>query len=188
MPALEAATYRCGVAPDMMHAGRRVPLVVGRTLFDAADELAMVVPASCRRSGRCRECVVEVRSGGEALSVPAPAEAYLRPGFRLACCARIEREPPDDLEFAVLRRRLRIFPPPPGPALEIDPVVTAEGGRVLYDGADVDAAPQRILGIALDVGTTTVVLELVDLVSGEALAAASFENPQRFGGSERLAG
>src|SRR3990172_6504436 len=40
-----------GVAADLVHAGRRVPLVAGRTLFDAADELDMVVPASCRRSG-----------------------------------------------------------------------------------------------------------------------------------------
>lgn len=154
---------------DLIHAGRRVPLATGRTLFDAADELAMVVPASCRRSGRCRECVVEILEGAEALGAPTPAEAYLRPGFRLACQATVERAPAGDLEFAVLRRRLRIFPPPPGPPLEIDPVVEVRG---------------RPLGIALDVGTTTVVLEIVDLGDGRALAAGAFENPQRFGGSD----
>lgn len=147
----------------------------------------MVVPASCRRSGRCRECVVEVRAGSDALAPREPEEAYLGAGFRLACRARIERLPDEDLEFAVLRRRLHIFPPPPGPRLEVDPVVTVDGGRVRYDGEDVDAAPARPLGIALDVGTTTVVLELVDLRSGEALAAAAFENPQRFGGSDVMA-
>ena len=39
-------------------------------------------------------------------------------------------------------------------------------------------------GIALDLGTTTVVLRLVDLATGEIVADASFENPQRFGGSD----
>ena len=55
------------------------------------------------------------------------------------------------------------------------------------DGTPVDdlgPAHGRVLGLALAVGTTTVVLELVDLGSGEAIAAAAFENPQRFGGSD----
>src|SRR6202034_4800575 len=41
-----------------------------------------------------------------------------------------------------------------------------------------------ILGLAMDLGTTTVVLRLVDLETGELIADTSFENPQRFGGSE----
>ncbi len=40
------------------------------------------------------------------------------------------------------------------------------------------------VGVAVDLGTTTVVLELVDLRSGAVLAIASIENPQRFGGSD----
>jgi uncharacterized 2Fe-2S/4Fe-4S cluster protein (DUF4445 family) len=173
------------VARDLVHGGRRVPLVPGRTLFDAADELAMVVPASCRRSGRCHECVVEVLRGGDGLSAPDEQEAFLRPGYRLACRAVVEREPEDsDLEFVVLRRRLKILMPPPGPALEVDPAITVEGGRVRWHGEDVDRVRDRLLGVALDVGTTTVVLQLLDLRSGEPLAAGAFENPQRFGGSD----
>src|SRR5208283_6234838 len=41
-----------------------------------------------------------------------------------------------------------------------------------------------IHGIAMDLGTTTVVVRLLDLESGELIADTSFENPQRFGGSE----
>ena len=170
---------------DLVHAGRRVPLVPGRTLFDAADELAMVVPASCRRSGRCHECVVEILRGEDALTPPDEQEAFLRPGYRLACRATLAGEPAaGDLEFVVLRRHLKILMPPPGPPLEVDPVVTAEGGRTRWDGEDVDAARGRLLGIALDVGTTTVVLQVLDLRSGESLAVGAFENPQRFGGSD----
>ena len=36
----------------------------------------------------------------------------------------------------------------------------------------------------MDLGTTTVVLRLIDLETGELIADTSFENPQRFGGSE----
>ncbi len=170
---------------DLVHAGRRVPLVPGRSLFDAADELEMVVPASCRRSGRCHECVVEILRGGDALSPPDEQEAFLRPGFRLACRAVVEREPAaTDLEFVVLRRRLRILMPPAGPPLEVDPAVRVVDGRVRWFDEDVDAARDRLLGVALDVGTTTVVLQVLDLRTGEALAAGAFENPQRFGGSD----
>ncbi len=173
------------VARHLVHAGRRVPLVPGGTLFDAADELAMVVPASCRRSGRCHECVVEILRGEDALSRPDPQEAFLRPGYRLACRATVEREPREsDLEFVVLRRHLKILLPPDGPPLDVDPTVTVRDGRVRWSGEDVDVARRRLLGIALDVGTTTVVLQVLDLRTGEALAVGAFENPQRFGGSD----
>ncbi len=180
------------MAPDLVHAGHRVPLVPGRTLFDAADELELVVPASCRRSGRCHECIVEVTAGGEALTAPGDEEGFLRPGYRLACRAGVKRSD-IDIEFDVLRRRLRIFMPPDGPPLEVDPAARVIDGRVRLladDGTmadDLGPAHGRLLGMALDVGTTTVVLELVDLASGEALAAAAFENPQRFGGSDVMA-
>ena len=172
--------------------GHRVPLVPGRTLFDAADGLELVVPASCRRSGRCHECIVEVTAGDDALMPPTVDEAFLRPGFRLACQAVVERADVE-VEFVILRRRLRIFMPPKGPSPEVDPAVRVIGGRVRLlaadgtPGDDLGATTGRLLGVALDIGTTTVVLELVDLASGEALAAAAFENPQRFGGSDVMA-
>ena len=157
----------------------------GRTLFDAADELAMVVPASCRRSGRCHECVVEILRGGDALSPPDEQETFLRPGYRLACRTVVEREPSaTDLEFVVLRRHLKILMPPDGPALDLDPAITIRDGRIRWFDEDVDGARERLLGVALDVGTTTVVLQVLDLRTGQALAVGAFENPQRFGGSD----
>ena len=39
----------------------------------------------------------------------------------------------------------------------------------------------------MDLGTTTVVLRLINLETGELAADASFENPQRFGGSDIMA-
>ena len=166
------------MAPDLVHAGHHVPLVVGGTLFDAADELDMVVPASCRRSGRCHECIVEILRGGDALSPTDEQERFLRPGYRLACRATVVGEPAEgDLEFIVLRRRLKILMPPSGPPLEVDPAITIRDGRVRWYDEDVDAARERLLGIALDVGTTTVVLQLLDLATGEALAVGRLREP-----------
>ena len=54
--------------PDVIHGTDHRPLVVGRSLFDYADEVSAAVPASCRRTGRCRECVVEGRQGADHLS------------------------------------------------------------------------------------------------------------------------
>jgi uncharacterized 2Fe-2S/4Fe-4S cluster protein (DUF4445 family) len=170
--------------PDVIHGHERRPLVAGRTLFDEADELSVMVPASCRRLGRCRECVVEVRAGADQLSPRTEAEAFLAGGFRLACQATVERADAD-LEFWVLRRRLRILLAPEGYVPEVDPPVRRAGDAVVRDGGEA-LGPWlgRLLGLAVDVGTTTVVLELVDLETGETAAMAALENPQRYGGSD----
>ena len=68
--------------------------------------------------------------------------------------------------------------------LQLDPAVTRDGDRILIDGVEVERSTGPIHGIAMDLGTTTVVLRLIDLESGELIADTSFENPQRFGGSE----
>jgi uncharacterized 2Fe-2S/4Fe-4S cluster protein (DUF4445 family) len=194
--------------PDVVHGTERRPLVPGRLLFDEAGELSVVVPASCKRTGRCHECVVEMRAGADQLSPPTAEEAFLRPGFRLACQARVERTD-HDVEFGILRRRLRIqlAPELQGPVPHLDPGVRAVDGRYIGEpipwagpasGGLADSDPELRppapvdlgrsygppVGLAVDVGTTTVVLELVDLERGTVLAVAAFENPQRFGGSD----
>jgi uncharacterized 2Fe-2S/4Fe-4S cluster protein (DUF4445 family) len=156
------------------------------TLFDRADELAWRVPTSCRRTGRCHECIVEVTAGAERLSAPTEAESFLRPPFRLACQAELA-DADADIRFAVVRRRLQIVEPEPytrsGP---LEPMVYERDGVILW--GDEPIAPARtggrLHGIALDVGTTTVVFELVDLVDGRSLEVVAIENPQRFGGSD----
>ena len=55
----------------------------------------------------------------------------------------------------------------------------------MYSGdRRLEAYRGQVYGLAVDAGTTTVVMNLVDLESGDVLATASFENPQRFGGSD----
>jgi uncharacterized 2Fe-2S/4Fe-4S cluster protein (DUF4445 family) len=156
-----------------------------RTLFDRADDLALAVPTSCRRTGRCRECIVEVSGGAEHLSAPTESERFLRPPFRLACQAAID-DPAADVAFSVVRRRLQIVFPEPAPPAAVDPMVDVHEGLVFWGEEQV--APlrpgARPHGVALDVGTTTVLAELVDLTDGRTLETVALENPQRFGGSD----
>ena len=169
------------------HDGKTEPLAIGMTLFDCADELAVEVPTSCQRNGRCHECVVEVSAGNDALCARTEAESFLRPPYRLACQALVERDD-IDVAFAPLRRRPRILvrahvdtAAAPG---AFDPLVTRRGDDVLYDGEVVDRYRGHMLGLAVDLGTTTVVLDFVDLETGKSVHSAAFENPQAFGGSD----
>ena len=166
------------------HAGEIRPLTAGKTIFDYADELAVEVPTSCKRTGRCHECVVEVTQGMAALCPRSEAEGFLRDDFRLACQAMVAR---DDLDvaFAPLRRRARILTLGSDmAAIELDPVVTVRGDEVLYDGTVIDRFRGHVCGLAIDLGTTTVVVDLIDLLTGRHIRTMGFENPQRFAGSD----
>jgi len=157
------------------------------SLFDFADSLSVRVPTSCGRTGECHECIVEVRRGREALTPPTDEEKFLRGNYRLACQACVS-DTEVDIEFAVLRRQPRILTTGTKREIEIRPAYQRSGDDVVYDGGEksvvVDQYRGDIYGIAADLGTTTVVLNLVNLESGETEYTASFENPQRFGGSD----
>jgi uncharacterized 2Fe-2S/4Fe-4S cluster protein (DUF4445 family) len=158
----------------------------GSSLFDYAELMGVSVPTSCRKQGKCKECVVEIFAGMECLSGRAASEAHLKGDFRLSCCCRIVQEQ-GTVRCHTLQRG--------GMSIErqahqlvqcrsLDPAVTRDGRRILLDGVEIDRSTGPIHGIAVDLGTTTVVLRLLNLETGEVVADASFENPQRFGGSD----
>jgi uncharacterized 2Fe-2S/4Fe-4S cluster protein (DUF4445 family) len=159
------------------------------SLFDFADSLSIRVPTSCGRTGECHECIVEVRRGASALTPLTESEKFLRGNYRLACQALVT-DPSADIEFSVLRRQPRILTSGTRRDVELRPAYVRgdDGESVVFNGPEgpvtVDTFRRAIYGIAADLGTTTVVLNLVDLESGETVYTASFENPQRFGGSD----
>ena len=148
-----------------------------------ADELAVQVPTSCGRNGICHECIVEIQRGGQALAPRTGPEDFLRDNYRLACQAVIDK-PEIDVEFTLLQRRPKILTTATASPCELDPQVARAGDKVLYDGEAIDEYRGHIYGAAIDVGTTTIVIELVDLETGVTVCLASLENPQRFGGSD----
>ena len=166
------------------------------SLFSYAESVGVRVPTSCFEQGKCRECLVEVEEGTELLSPRSPEESALDDRFRLACRTRVIGEA-GTLRCHTLRRSaLRIEEDAveleaergnDGAQASADPVVRRDGDDVLRDGEVIASGPGPLLGLAIDVGTTTVVVRLHDLESGRLLATQSFENPQRFGGTDVMA-
>ena len=172
--------------------GRRAIVPPGSSLFDYAGSLDINVPTSCRKNGKCKECVVEVVEGMERLSKPVPAENHLRDNFRLSCCCKIVSDSGVVRCHTMRRGEMRIerhaFQLPAGDQKwKLDPAVTRDGDRILLDGEEIARSTAPIHGLAMDLGTTTIVLRLLNLETGEVVADSSFENPQRFGGSDVMA-
>ena len=165
------------------HDGETRTLTTGKTVFDYADELVVSVPTSCGRTGHCHECVVEIKKGMDALCPRTEAESFLREGFRLACQAEI-REIEAEVEFSPLRRTPKILTLSDERSVDPNPMVTRQGESVCYDGEVIDKFRGHIYGLAIDLGTTTVVADLVDLETGRSVHTSSFLNPQAFGGSD----
>ena len=170
--------------------GRETTAPLGATLFDVAESLDVRVPTSCQKQGKCRECLVEIEAGDELLTPRAPQEEHLLPRFRLSCRARFAR--PGLVRGHTMRRgALRIEEDARGldgnGAAPLEPRFQRHGRRLLRDGEEVGRIDGPLLGLAVDLGTTTVVLRLEDLESGRPVATQSFENPQRFGGSDIMA-
>ncbi len=173
--------------------GRLLTLAPGRSLFDAGTDAGILIPSSCRQQGRCRECLIEVTVGATLLTAPAPEERDLRPGFRLSCrCRPADAAAGTIVAHTLLRPTLRIEDralhlPASTRGLSLDPAVRREGDSILLDGREIHRGPGPLLGVAIDLGTTTVALRVLDLETATVVAAASFENPQRFAGSDVMA-
>jgi uncharacterized 2Fe-2S/4Fe-4S cluster protein (DUF4445 family) len=174
--------------------GHRVAVSPGESLFAAAERAGVHVPTSCVTQGKCKECVVEVTSGGDRLSPPTEFEKHLdvRSGpFRLSCQARIVVED-GEVECQTMRRgqmrieRASLHLPATHQTTTLDPAIARDGDRIVdrISGETIERSTGPIHGLAIDLGTTTIVVRLVDLETGGLVAETSFENPQRFGGSD----
>jgi uncharacterized 2Fe-2S/4Fe-4S cluster protein (DUF4445 family) len=161
----------------------------GPSLFECAESLGIYVPTSCIKQGKCKECLVEVTEGMDCLSGRSPQEDHLSDNFRLSCQCKIVSDFGLVRCHTMRRGELRIerhamHLPVSRQNLTIDPCVTREGNRILLDGKEVSRSDGPLYGLAMDLGTTTVVIRLLNLETGEIVADSSFENPQRFGGSD----
>jgi uncharacterized 2Fe-2S/4Fe-4S cluster protein (DUF4445 family) len=173
--------------------GHSVPVPVGVSLFTAADQAGVRVPTSCVTLGKCKECVVEITQGMELLTPPTEFEKHLdaRARFRLSCQCRVAAET-GEVECHTMRRgqmrieRRALHLPATHRTTTLDPSIVRDGDRIVdaTTGEEVARSTGPIHGLAIDLGTTTVVVRLIDLETGEQVADTSFENPQRFGGSD----
>ena len=123
----------------------------GTLLSDALKAANASLALPCGGRGVCGKCAVQVTG---AVSSPNAAEQKL--GVRLACQARVEGD-------------VQVILPLPRD-MEI------EGGKAVSHAA---IAPMgEGYGAAIDIGTTTLALQLYDLATGECLSSYSMLNPQ----------
>jgi uncharacterized 2Fe-2S/4Fe-4S cluster protein (DUF4445 family) len=171
--------------------GHCLDVVPGTSIFDAATRVGVRIPTSCVSQGKCKECIVEVGSGMDLLAARSEHERHLSGPFRLSCQSTVTATE-GAVECHTMRRgqmrieRHALNLPVSRDSWRLDPAVVRENGRVVdrLSGKVLAESRGPIHGLAMDLGTTTVVVRLLDLESGELIADASFENPQRFGGSD----
>ena len=147
------------IAVELTPLGVRLDAPRGTLLRDLLAAHGVEFP--CGGDGTCGGCRVRVIEG--ALPVTADDERSLSAdeiaaGWRLACRARASH------------------------ALRL------EGGQwapsVLTDSAPMRGSGETGLGIAIDLGTTTIAAQLVDLATAEVLAVRTALNPQAAHGSD----
>ncbi len=152
--------------------GRRVRAQAGKSVLELAQEAGVELESACGGKGICGACRIRVE--GSAPEPSAREEEYLDPaelaaGWRLACQTRVR---PGAVVWV---------PPQSSRHQQVILTTTASG-----PGMDLDPPPQALaaagegpcLGLAVDLGTTTVVALLHDLREGRLLAAAAEMNPQ----------
>ena len=152
--------------------GTRVEVNAGSTVLEAGREAGLILAANCGGNGLCGRCRVTVL--GE--HIPAPTEAEyqalsqveLEAGQRLACRAHLQGDAGVHIPRTTLGNQQRL---------------QLEGGmRKLSVDAGVlrhNIAPgTRPLGVAVDIGCTKIAAYLLDLETGDQLAACGMPNPQ----------
>ena len=155
--------------------GHKIQAQEGATLLDAARLAGVTIDSPCGGLGTCRKCKVRLRGKSDL-------------DFLLSCQTKIS----SDLEVEVSARKdsqtMKILSQGRSSALERDSFV-----RKIYNSAQNSTkvtAGEEILGIepgdteqinygiVVDIGTTTLVVALVDINKGTEIASASALNPQ----------
>jgi len=159
---------------------KETEIIRGRSILDHAKGLGIPVSSGCGGIGRCKECRVLVEGGHGALNERTELEDGLTEDERLACQALVEDDS-SDIYVRVLHpgSLQQIIAEGKEKGMRLDPLTRRVGDRVVFSDKEVDDYRDHICGIAADIGTTTIVLHLMDLESGDLVEAMAFENPQR---------
>ena len=192
--------------------GRVLEALFEARLGDVLSQAGLPISLYCGRRGVCGKCAVEIISGDvaalddrERLLLEArrlPAER-----FRLACRLFVRGNLTVRIPETSFMRGLRILARGAGKSVRLDPAVRKITGRraelpgappgpeetiltaLLGPGDDVLAyeredTTSRLFGLAADLGTTTLVVDLVDLQSGTVVATAVGLNGQSIFGAD----
>lgn len=167
---------------------RAVEVEDGTTLLDAARRVGLELESPCAAEGTCGKC--GVRLGLESLRnvTPGGRHRLAAHGFVLSCDTKV-RGPVDVETLAREREReLKVLSDGVCAPIRLDPFIVKEhdpkagltrvwGGERLLATVPGDQT-SKSCGVVVDLGTTTLVVGLVDLSTGKELGARSSLNPQ----------
>jgi uncharacterized 2Fe-2S/4Fe-4S cluster protein (DUF4445 family) len=142
--------------------GLRIKVNETTTILDSARRLGLYLPSECGGSGTCGKCLVLVEPPPKPTEVDYThiSQLDIENGIRLACQHRIQR----NMHVAMKQ--------------------TTIPTKILMDGAlstekwNIDAGLENQNGVAIDLGTTTIVAYLLDLETGIQIGHAACLNPQ----------
>lgn len=123
-----------------------------RPLSSVLARSGFVLNTRCGQKGLCRGCEVQLESGERVRSCQVPAASVLGTSIRIPENSLIQGSMSVVVDFQ------------PHCAFELRPLF--------------DPKPDRHHGLCIDVGTTTVVMALVDLLDGKILSRSSSYNAQ----------
>jgi uncharacterized 2Fe-2S/4Fe-4S cluster protein (DUF4445 family) len=141
------------VRVDLEPLGRALEVEPGTALQDLLFAHGVEFP--CGGRGKCKRCRVRVLAGALTPSEEERqilGQADIEAGWRLACRARVDA--PVKLDIAQWET------------------------TILTDESVFEFTPSSGLGVAVDLGTTTLVAQLLDLATGHVLAVSTSLNPQ----------
>jgi len=165
-------------------AGQRVTATRGVRLIEAARQNGVRISADCGGRGRCRSCAVRIE-GNVPEPTPSDHAAFtqqeLETGWRKACQAHLTGPCtvylPERAQVELISCEQdegpRILP------VE-EPVLLPASEPGFWRRGDQRIGPLAgdALGLAVDLGTTSIAGTLVNLVTGQVICAATVENPQ----------
>jgi uncharacterized 2Fe-2S/4Fe-4S cluster protein (DUF4445 family) len=161
----------------------------GQTILDAARDLGIDLNAVCGGKKLCGKCKVEVKKGRNNLSPPGDNESNalgdeLHSGYRLACSAMIRGPVSVSIPEGMSSETIILTE---GDELlhHLDPVISKD--YIHNDKEVIDIISSRgdeTYGVAVDIGTTTVVAYLMNLTTGKMIAIGTMTNPQVVYGSD----
>ncbi len=168
------------VFPQFKKGREGIPLRKGETIIQHARQLGIVIASECGGRGKCGKCIVRVEKGKEYLNPLTNIEKKfgLSGEDRLACQAKVLDEKGNIFVYIKTFGRYSILTETEEKDVLLSPLVERKGDEVYYRGEKIDRYRGGIYGLAVDVGTTTVVFSLIDLERGRTISTVAFKNPQ----------
>jgi uncharacterized 2Fe-2S/4Fe-4S cluster protein (DUF4445 family) len=134
---------------------KKVSIHAGATLLDAAGQAGIILNTFCGGKGTCKKCLVNLEPDG---------------GQVLACQYHIQSDLVVSIPLTSRFYEHKILKHGIDSILGICPNI--------YEKYHAKASTKAMLGVAVDIGTTTVVAKLINMIDGQCLSTQAALNPQ----------